>query len=444
MAEPAEERWQFAKEGMGYKVWADDIQTTFHLTHIKRSRGELTGELAVKTNIAGVKTRNGVMHVARFNVLSSTSRSSLAKMLEKRTPNHPEMDWFDGLEWLCQNVILAEQTGEEVAFVGTDPISLAKDRWLVEPIVLKGRPSMIFGPGGVGKSLVALTCALSVSCGREIIPGMAPAVHGPVLYLDWETTAPVINDRIQAIAVGHGFKPEGMFYRRSVRPLADDAEELSKIVASKGIVLVVVDSAAYAMGAQGEYGDANEAVLRMHEALRLIGVSSLIVDHIAKTDYQRKGGTSNGPYGSAYKTNAVRISWEIRKGPSVPGELRINLYHTKSNDTAQLPPIALGLAWSHESITFETRESVEDEEPDGPMHPTETTRDMISDLLSDGARRNPATIARELGINAGTARGVLKRMKEAAQVNEEDGLYWREKTVVEFRRPPGPGRGIDA
>ena len=434
------ERWQFAKEGMGYHCWDDEVQTHFRLTHIKRSRGEINGELSITTNIEGVKTRDGVMHVARFNVLSSSTRSSLAKMLEKRTPNHPEMDWFDGLEWLCQHVILSESRGETIDEVGTRPASPVTDRWLVEPLVLKGRPSMIFGPGGAGKSLVALTCGLSVACHREIIPGMAPAVTGPVLYLDWETTADVINDRIQAVAKGHGFRPQGMFYRRCVRPLADDAEELSAIVALKGIVLVIVDSAAYAMGHQGEYGDANEAVLRLHEALRLIGTSSLIVDHVNKTEARTKGGTAQ-PYGSAYKTNAARISWELRKAPSVEGELRINLFHAKSNDTRQLEPIGLNLDWDEGTIIFRKADVLE-EEYDDRLDKMDT-RDIISDLLADGAKRTPSVIARELNLKDGTVRGVLKRMKDDGQVSTEGGLYWRDKVVVQFRNPPG-SRGIDA
>ena len=436
------ERWQFAKEGMGYHCWDEDIQTHFRLTHIKRSRGEINGELTVITNIEGVKTRDGVMHVARFNVLSSSTRSSLAKMLEKRTPNHPEMDWFDGLEWLCQHVILAEQKGESIDEVGTRPPSPPGDRWMVEPLVLKARPSMIFGPGGVGKSLVALTCGLSVACHREIIPGMAPATAGPVLYLDWETTADVINDRIQSIAKGHGFTPQGMFYRRSVRPLADDAEELSAIVATKGIVLVIVDSAAYAMGHQGEYGDANEAVLRLHEALRLIGVSSLIVDHVNKTESRSKGGTAQ-PYGSAYKTNAARISWEIRKAPSVEGELRINLYHAKSNDTAQLPPFSLGLAWDHDSIVFRTAEDVVDDDEGSVRPKTEYSTDIILDLLADQKMPRHAIIS-ATGLKEGTVASALSRMVSRGLVRvDDDGLYSRANPPIKFRTSPG-SRGLDA
>lgn len=435
----ADDRWQFEKVGMGYRCWDDKIQTEFRLTHIKRSRGDLTGELSVITNLATAKTHKGVLHVARFNVLSSTSRSSLAKMLEKRTPGM-DMDWFDGLEWLCQNVIISEARGEEINEVGISPRTPPGHQYMVEPLIMKGRPALLFGPGGVGKSLLALTCGLSVAVGREIIPGIPPAVHGPVLYLDWETTAEVINDRIQAIAAGHKFKPEGMFYRRCVRPLADDAEELSAIVAQKKIVLVIVDSAAYAMGSQGEYGDANESVLRMHEALRLIGVTSQIVDHVNKTDARGKGGTAS-PYGSAYKTNAARISWEVRKSPSTNG-LAINLYHAKSNDTQLLPPIGLTLDWEEDTISFHQSEVLEEEETGRG----ETTAERIVDVVSGGEHWELQAVSKILSdISYDTIKKTVQRLVARSILHKDDAgrIFEPPKPGYKLRSLPGSS-GLDA
>jgi hypothetical protein len=433
VVEAARPRWDFEKLGMGYRCWNDETQTELRLTHIKRSRGDLTGELSVKTNLAEVKTHKGILHVARFNVLSSSSRSSLAKMLEKRTPTH-DMDWFDGLEALCQGVIIAETKGEIITEVGLRPPTPSNLHYMVEPLILKGRPAMIFGPGGVGKSLLGLTCGLSVACGREIIPGIAPAVKGPVLYCDWETTAEVINDRIQAIAFGHGFKAEGMYYRRCVRPLADDAEELSAFCAEKGVVLIIIDSAAYAMGAQGEYGDANESVLRLHEALRLIGVTSLIIDHVNKTDQRAKPGSAT-PYGSAYKTNAVRISWEVRKAPSVNG-LAINLYHAKSNDTALLAPIGLALDWGHDAITFRQSSVIEEEEPE--MSGDSRVKAAILELLEGGEMELNKIVSTLSSIPEKTVRGTIYRMvAERTIVNASRGRYRKSVDPVQLRSLPG-------
>lgn len=342
--------WVFQRVGLGYKVESESIETEIRLTRVKRSGESLTGELVVTTRLAGVKTVNGnVMHVARLNVLSSTSRVALANYLEKRTPDK-HMDWHHGIETLAQGVILGEQRGEVIEEVGLDPITPTDEQFAVEPLVMRGRPALLYGPGGGGKSLVALTTGISIATGREIIPGILPRTMGNVLYLDWETNRETVNDRIQAIANGHGFAAPRMFYRRCVRPLADDAEELSAIVAEKDIIYVIVDSAAYAMGAQREYGDANESVLRMHEGLRMMKVTALIIDHVAKSDIHVKPGEAT-PYGSAYKINAVRTSWELRSQSDEEG-LVVGLYHAKSNDTAKLNAIGIGLDWRPGRITF--------------------------------------------------------------------------------------------
>jgi hypothetical protein len=147
--------------------------------------------------------------------------------------------------------------------------------------------------------------------------------------------------------------------------------------------MVIVDSAAYAMGSSGEYGDANESVLRMHEGLRIMGATALIVDHVNKMDQKAKPGTAT-PYGSAYKTNAVRISWEVRKGPDIESGLLINLYHAKSNDTAQMQPIGLELDWDEDKILFR-KASIE--EPIRPPSEEPVDRSIpaqILEFLSEG------------------------------------------------------------
>ena len=305
---------------------------------------------------------------------------------------------------------------------------------------------MIFGPGGVGKSLIALTCGISVAAGREIIPGIIPHLKGPVLYLDWETTGPVINDRIQAIAAGHGFPAPKILYRRCIKPLADDAEKLSEVVAERKVVMVIVDSAAYAMGTSGEYGDANESVLRMHEGLRIMGATALIVDHVNKAEQRAKPGTAT-PYGSAYKTNAVRISWEIRKAPDNGNGLHINMYHAKSNDTAQMQPIGLTLDWDENVIRFRQTPIVDEtpvEEEEGPR----SIRAVILELVADGATINKADIARYLGReNDETTKEAIRkavwRLDRAKRITVDDLGNIREGGTIKVFQTLLGGRGDD-
>jgi hypothetical protein len=74
----------FERQGLGYRLFAESIGTEFRISHIKRSSRTLEGDLAVSINMPGIKTVDGKLHLARFNMTSSQTRSSLAKALASR------------------------------------------------------------------------------------------------------------------------------------------------------------------------------------------------------------------------------------------------------------------------------------------------------------------------------------------------------------------------
>jgi len=353
-----EERWHFRKVGLGYEVEAPEIETSIRVTRIKRSGGDLHGLVRVNTNMEGAKTNGGVLHLARFNLSSSTTRSSLAKLLDARTPGL-RMDWFDGLEALCQGTHIAEEAGQPYVTLGLTAMARSATSYAIDPVVPANVAALLYGPGGSGKSILALAGAMSVQDGREIIPGVAPGIKGNVLYLDWETDAPVLNERIIAIANGSGYPPSGITYRRCIRPLSDEAEEIAAVVAERDIVYMVVDSAGMAMGTGGEYGDSNESTLRLFDAIRHIGVSTQIVDHVSKQEMRNGKGKSVGllPYGSIYKVNLARSAWEIRNETTDQDESsKIALVHTKANDSRLKPQLNIEIIWEAGVIRFGTWE----------------------------------------------------------------------------------------
>lgn len=350
-------RFNFEKVGLGYRLWPinEEVNAELRLTRLKRSSQELHGRLQVRCNFAGVKTVNGILHSARFNLSSATTRASLAKILAGRTPGFEDMDWADALEALCLFVDEAETKGEPVVGIGQPVVEREHGRYALDPLVTAHVASLLYGPGGAGKSVLALAGALSIAVGREIIPGIPPAIKGPVLYLDWETDAYVVNERLWALCRGAKIEPANVSYRRCNRPLADDAEELSALVAELGVVYLVIDSCGPAMGTSGEYGDANESTLRLFEAIRHIGVTTQIVDHVSKQEMRSKSGRVTGllPYGSIYKVNLARAAWELRNGTTEnDDDLRISLFNTKANDARIHEPINLLVEWEPHEILF--------------------------------------------------------------------------------------------
>ena len=51
--------------------------------------------------------------------------------------------------------------------------------YALDPICPRGEPTILFAPGGTGKSYLSLALALSVQLGRELVPGIPPAMTGP-------------------------------------------------------------------------------------------------------------------------------------------------------------------------------------------------------------------------------------------------------------------------
>jgi len=348
-------RWSFERIGLSYRLWSEDAGVELSLGRLKRSGQELQGELRVVVNWDGIKTVDGALHQARFNVSSATTRSTLAKILKGRTENTPfdKMDWTDALEHLCQYVLSAEREGEPLLSMNGPMPTERRARYDIKPLCPHGVTSILYGPGGIGKSVVATALALSVAKGMEIVPGLAPQVKGPALYLDYETDAYTVRERIEYIGHGHDFKPtKDFYYRRCFRPIADDAEELARVVSEHGIKFIVIDSCGPAMGTGGEYGDANEGTLKLFTAIRMLGCTTLLVDHVSKSEMKDRKGKVVGstPYGSVYKINLARATWELQNGTSPTDEdVHIRLVNTKANDSRLSDPLAMSIVWDSDS-----------------------------------------------------------------------------------------------
>jgi RecA-family ATPase len=102
----------------------------------------------------------------------------------------------------------------------------APRRYLVEGIVPESYPTMIYGDGGVAKSMLALSLGLGVASdagtwlGHKIEPG-------GVLYLDFELDAAEQNRRVSRLVNAEGLdKPPSLLrYMSAVGVRARDAFE---------------------------------------------------------------------------------------------------------------------------------------------------------------------------------------------------------------------------
>ena len=187
----------FQKVGSGYN-WV--YHTAAHIiearvSRIRESSNRLTSEIAILVDNRPIARSNPVL----------TSVSGLdafwRKLARRIPPDKYEIDWEAYVEQLAARVIDSHREGEPEIKIGD--ISIPDNvYWRIEPLLLADQANVIFGPGGSGKSFIALW--LSVLMDSEYIDTAheITVTPGRVLYLDWETESVEIASRVRALQVG--------------------------------------------------------------------------------------------------------------------------------------------------------------------------------------------------------------------------------------------------
>jgi hypothetical protein len=383
--------------GLGYRA-VHEHGVELELTRIRESREGLGGELLVRWR-HGQDERARHIHQARFNLLSGQTRTGTAKQLAGRTPG-AGIDWEAILERFCFDVIADVRRPAGRQKVGRMPRQATE--YMIDPILPFGKGTIVFGPGGTGKSTLAAAIAVSVQTGREVVTGWRP-MSAPVLVLDWEASADDWNARVDQIASGIGIDPIEIEYWPQSRPLADNVHQVSEVVTEMGAGLIIVDSVGLAAGSGREGGDANESALTLFSALREIGVTALLIDHVTGESLSREGAISK-PYGGIYKVNMARSVFEIRREKDPEGDAaELVLIHTKVNDGQKLKPMGLRYEYSDDSIRIRRVEVASDD-----LVKTLSKKDQLKHHLRTGALTT-AQLAELTGMPDNQIRAILHK-----------------------------------
>ena len=331
----------------------------------ENSDHELRGEIWVYSN-----RPNSTGHVKQGRIIltSPANRKQFAKALEDRDS---EVDWDQVVEQISVAVLEDWRAGTpEVAITGSVAPAQA-NRWLIQPLVQIGHPTLIYGKGSTGKSWLAQYLSVLVHEGMSV-SGLT-VEQSRVLYLDWETDINEIGFRISMIRKGLGLPAEsqdGIWYKAMTQGLSADIATVRGIVQKHNIHFVVLDSLGSACMGEPESA---EVVLRMFAALRSLGVTSLCVDHVSK---------EGSLFGSVYKFNAARQIFEAKKSQG-EGEdkLEFAMFHRKANNSKLVKPLGWVLEFDNtQDAIAMTRKDVRDTKLAGEMRIV----DQISSILRGG------------------------------------------------------------
>jgi hypothetical protein len=344
-----------------YTLTFPEIKTRFEIDRLRREHGELIAELRVISSMPGIKTYDGILSAADFNLSSARARSERASLLSKKA-NVDKLDWPSYLEEACARILAAERNGQPAVDLRELERPGPDDVIRVAGLSLPRRhPTIFFGDGGAAKSYLAL-----------YIAGLLANLGLVIAFYDWELAGEDHRDRLERI---FGHEMPRILYVRCERPLIYESDRLIRIGRDNRVDYAIYDSVAFACGGAPESAEIAGNYFR---AVRQIGVGSLHIAHITKSE-----GGDQKPFGSVFFHNGARSTYYMQATESsTDGKtLAIGLFNRKSNLSRIQPPTGYTIQFGADQTVFEQSEPA-----DNPMLAEKmTVRQRMRKLLYGGA-----------------------------------------------------------
>jgi len=399
-----------------YNIEWPSLQVVARIDKIRENSDyEVKGEVIFTSSRP---TSAGHLRQGRIILTSPASRRTMVKALEERDGT---VDWDRTMEQLCVAVLARHRAGSPEVELHGDADVEADDKWLVQPLIQVGMPTLIYGAGSSGKSWLAQYVAVLADEGVSLNGLGVEPCPGQVLLLDWETTEKEISSRVTMIRRGLSLDSQShIWYKRMDQGLAADIETIRNIVINRNIKFLIVDSLGSACMGEPE---SSEVVLRMYGALRSLNVSSMCIHHTTK---------EGSLFGSVYHFNSNRQIFEVKKSQEPDSnQLVFGLFHRKANNSKLIKDIGLQIQFNgpNGGVVF-TRKDVGDTNLDehqripdrifnvlkrGPMSAPDLAEELqkteshIRKELSNGVRS-----ARFVQLKDGTGRYALRAREESS------------------------------
>lgn len=319
-----------------YRWPAQDLYVL--VDRISESKRGIDCELTVNT---GSGTLFGPIH---FDLMSENKRTGLVRALKDRK----EFNWSAVIQHVAFLVRRSLRDIEQVIDLGRHRIR-AEQGWHLEPFLRSKTPTLIYGHGGVGKSILCLAMAVSVATGKAIIPGATVHEQGNVLYLDVESDEDDHAQVLKMLCDGAGVEvpTDSLFYWRMKPPLIQNIDWLVEKVSELDIKLVVIDSVVGAGMPADPFSP--ESAMNYKMAHQFLNVSVIGVSHVSAEELRKKAPR---PYGSVYFWDWSRACWLI-KGQQESGSVinQMSISNEKANRGKQ-EPVILDVNFTPEAIRY--------------------------------------------------------------------------------------------
>jgi hypothetical protein len=394
--------------------------------------GKLFCEIAVWCHI-GVTSDRPLIAFERVNLLNrGAARGWLASVVAK-LGDAGMAHWEQGLDVAVHESIVNYRANSSDGDWTTRSTGNEESPYLLRPFIANTGVTVLYGPPGSNKSMLALRLGLGIATG-DGYNGEKPIRTGPVMYVDFEDDIRTHEFRITAMAQELGMEGElsGLiWHERVTRNLKDARRKLRRHIREQGIVLVIIDSIGLARAADVS---GSEATIKLFKMFNQLGASVLAIDHMTKEDNKRvwtgkMDAREATPIGSQFTQSSARLAWFMNVLPqSTAKNKKVNLYNTKHNHTPQhkVVGMTIELDWDNNDILTEVKFKSDSQSHEvivaNAMEKTKAQELLIwhfSQQREDG-HVIPMTMAemKKSGINASTIRGI---------VTEKESASWWEK-----------------
>lgn len=354
-----------------------------------------------------------LMHLARVNLLSSSTMTQLAKRMVKHSKDVP---WEQVLTVICSKTTEISRRGEEPTVIEPASASVTRPVYLLEPLIMKGVPNVIYGDKGVNKTTLATACLGLMATGdTESILGLIPQRPVRSGLLDWESNRDLTEYTIARLIEGGTVPWFNLPYLRCQRSLADEIDKIANFITANNIEMVLIDSLGQAAGSDKFDSAGKGSALKFFECLRLLNVTSLIIAQNAKGEDRKKS-----IFGSTYFTYYSRNIWELKAdGDSIrEDEMSIALFNEASNYSRRRDPLGWRLEYTDTTIKM-TAQSVTMSD----FLEKVSQSKVLLDFLKDGAKTRKAIIE-EMDVSATHVDVLISRLKKKNMITSLGSGLW--------------------
>lgn len=283
----------------------------------------------------------------------------------------------------------------------------ARPGFLLEPYLLDGGGTILFGPPGSTKSYIAMIWALGIT------HGVLPWSHRqtPVLLVNLERDATSVSWRTSCIASVLGCEPSVLAINRRGYTLSAVHEAVLATVKRHDVGLVIVDSLSRAgTGSLTDDEDSNRAM----DMLNALGVSWCILAHTPRADTTHE-------YGSVMQSAAADRTVRCTAQTDSPNRRAgVQLEVCKANDRGKGKPEVFTLAFDTSDDLCGFHRASPGEWPDLTLAAA-SPLDLVLEYLDENGSATTTEIATETALQANQVRSICSRSDRIVRLDGGGG-----------------------